>query len=283
MSSDGSAAAFTVDEARLDASELTSARLQVLVAAVLSFLGNLGGALLTSMLYGGGLGNSLRYAHASLSAVVIVLVMARPPSRRLILGSFAALTVPILPLLVVWTLAVPEAKLSESFIAFKMVVMGLALLTPLSLWLGLSLLAGFSIEVVTLWGLGLSGRLAGEPWVTLFYAVFAAALLVQRASERRLTRRLVQANAEAAALERIANSSRAVRDRMNTPLQTLALALELLERSGDDHTHTPELIQRMRRALVKLTELSARLAAEEPRTSDGREPRVRVDGDAHPR
>jgi hypothetical protein len=94
--------------------------------------------------------------------------------------------------------------------------------------------------------------------------VFAVALLLQRASERRLTRRLVQANAEATALDRIARSSLEVRDRMNTPLQTLALSLDLLdERIADNGAR--ETVGRMRRALVKLTQLSHKLAEEDPR------------------
>jgi hypothetical protein len=271
------------EEDWLDASELTTGRRQTMAAAVFAVFGNLAGAVLTSLLYGGGggFGNSLRYGHAALSLVVLVMLWIMPPSRALILRLFATLTVPILPLLVVWTLAVPEVKLGESFIAFKMVLMGVALLTPLSLWLGMVLLVAFSIETVVLWALNLAGHLSGEPWVTLFYGVFAAALLWQRASERRLTRRLVQVNAEASALERVALASLAVRDRMNTPLQTLTLSIELLEaqeqaRQGGDggggsdggdgeraRAGTPEIVARMRRAMVKLTELSHRLEEEE--------------------
>jgi hypothetical protein len=269
------------EESWLDASELTTARRQTLAAAVLAFSGNIAGAILTSLLYGeGGFGNSLRYAHAALSLVVLVLLLTLPPSRALMLRLFATLTVPILPLLVVWTLAVPEAKLSESFIAFKMVLMGVALLTPLSLALGMALLIAISIETVALWALNLAGHLPGEPWVTLFYGVFAAALLWQRASERRLTRRLVQVNAEASALERIALASLAVRDRMNTPLQTLTLSIELLEAQdevrperGDGEGARPatrEIVARMRRAMVKLTELSHRLEEEEDVRRRGR-------------
>jgi hypothetical protein len=161
-----------------------------------------------------------------------------------------------------------------------MVLMGVALLTPLSLTLGMALLIAFSVETVVLWALNLAGHLPGEPWVTLFYGVFAAALLWQRASERRLTRRLVQVNAEASALERIALASLAVRDRMNTPLQTLTLSIELLEAqerarasgapparpASDGHgapAGTHEIVARMRRAMAKLTELSHRLEEEE--------------------
>jgi signal transduction histidine kinase len=256
---------MTPEEERLDASELTAARRQVIVSALVAFFGNISGAVLTSALYGGGLGNWLRYGHAALSIVVCVLARVRPPSRKLYLRLFAIQVVPIMPLLVVWTLAVPENHLSESFIAFKMVLMGVALLAPLSLTLGLVLLIGFSIETVAMWALHLAGNMPGEPWVTLFYAVFAIALLVQRSSERRLTRELTQANAEASALERIARSSLEVRDRMNTPLQTLVLSIELLgRRPGTDDADTRQILDCMRRAVQKLTELSRKLAEDEP-------------------
>jgi hypothetical protein len=253
----------TPEEQRLEASELTTAWRQTAAAAAIAFVGNIAGAILTSVLYGGGLGNTLRYAHAALCAAVFVVLWVRPPSRRLLIGLFATLVVPVLPLLVVWTLAIPESRISESFVAFKMVMMGVALLTPQSLSLGLVLLVAFSVETVVLWALHLAGNLPGEPWVTLFYAVFAVALLLQRASERRLTRKLVQANAEASALDRIARSSLEVRDRMNTPLQTLALAIELLDERAVANGGR-ETVARMRRALVKLTELSHKLAEQDP-------------------
>src|SRR5439155_2045918 len=133
-------------------------------------------------------------------AVFVIALLARP-SRRLYMGLFAAMVVPLVPLLIVWTLAIPESQISESFVAVKMVVMGVALLTPLSFWLGMGLLLAFCVETVLMWMLHAAGRLPGEPWVTLFYAVFAVALLVFRDGDRRLTRRLMELNSEAAALD----------------------------------------------------------------------------------
>src|SRR5260370_367255 len=88
----------------------------VLDSTALALLGSLGGvvgAVVTSGLGGGGCGNRLRYADAALCMAVLATIWLRRPSRRLYLGVFATLVVPILPLLVVWTLAVPEDRLSE--------------------------------------------------------------------------------------------------------------------------------------------------------------------------
>jgi hypothetical protein len=252
----------TAEEERIDASELNAAWRQTFAAAVIAIVANLAGAILTSVFYGSGFGNTLRYAHATLCAAVLAVLLVRPPTRRLLIGLFATMVVPILPLLVVWTLAIPESQMSESFIAYKMVLMGVAFLTPLSLWLGVGLLAAFAVESLALWALHLAGNLPGEPWVTLFYAVFAIALVAQRAAERRLTRKLVQVNADASALERIARSSLEVRDRMNTPLQTLLLAIELLDEHVAENG-ARETVARMRRALRRLHELSHKLAEDD--------------------
>jgi hypothetical protein len=255
------------EEERLDASELMAARRQTIAGALLGFLSNLGGAVVTTVLYGHSyfsFGNLLRYAHSILCVLIFAAAWFGRPSRRFYLSLFAMLVVPILPLLVVWTLAVPEAKQSESFIAFKMVIMGVSLLVPLSLRLGLALLLAYCVEIVAMWALHISGQLSGEPWVTLFYAVFAALLIFQRDAERHLTRRLVHLNSEAAALDRIARSSLQVRDRMNTPLQTLTLSIELLAQQVSDAA-AQETLTRMRRALVRLTDLSLQLAEQEPK------------------
>ena len=253
---------MNTDDVHFEDTELTTARRQITLAAVIGCAGDIGGALLTSVLYGGGFGNSLRYAHAAVCAAVFATTLVARPARGLYMGLFSAMVVPLLPLLIVWTLAIPESKISESFIAIKMVVMGVALLTPLSAWLGLGLVALLCIETVALGALNLAGHLPGEPWVTLFYAVFAAALLVLRDGDRRLTRRLMELNSEAAALDRIARSSLEVRDRMNTPLQTLELSIDLLEGHTDESVR--KTVERMRRALVRLTELSRKLAEEDP-------------------
>jgi len=199
-------------------SELETARKQTLAAAAISVFGNAAGAVVTGVLHVHGIGNLLRVVHGLFALGVLIALIARPRlSLRWVLALFTLLVVPVLPSLVVWTQAVPQAQLSEGFIAYKMVIMGLALVTPYSLVLGLVLTLAVATEAVVLWWLGLAGSVPSEPWVTIFYALFAVGLLVHRASERQLARRLWRANSEAAALERIARVSLDVRDRVNSP------------------------------------------------------------------
>jgi hypothetical protein len=249
------------DTAESDAVELRQARRQVLFAAALGVFGNAVGGSITYALQGWKLGNTLRVIHGCLCLIILLFVfLRRDLSARWLMAAFSILVVPILPFLVVWTITAPDSHAPEAFVAFKMVIMGVALLAPLSLRFGLVLTIATTVEAVLIWGFSLSGRVPSEPWVTIFYSVFACGLLVHRAAERNLARRLLRMAAESAALERIAVNSLRVRDRINTPLQTLALNLYLLERrtssGGTDN------IVRMKNAVASLTSLSSQLAAD---------------------
>ena len=249
------------DIAEFDRVELRQARRQLLFAAALGLFGNAIGGSITYALEGWRFGNTLRVIHGCLSLVIFLFVLLRRElSARGLVGAFSVLVIPILPFLVVWTIAAPDSKAPEAFIAFKMVIMGVALLAPFSLRFGLGLTIATTLEAVFIWGIKFSGRLPSEPWVTVFYGVFACGLLVHRAAERNLARRLVRMAAESVALERIAVNSLRVRDRINTPLQTLALNLHLLERRTGSSAEGN--IVRMKNAVASLTSLSSQLAAD---------------------
>lgn len=240
-------------------SALRTARRQTLAAAWLSLGGNILGGLIAYPLGGWDAAETFRAAHAALALAVLVFLLRRPSaSRRTVLGCFLLLVVPVLPLLIVWTLAVPESRVIEPFIAQKMVLIAIALLTPESAVWGIALTVIILAEAVGLSALRLGGGRAGEPWVTIFYGLFAIGLLLYRASERRLAARLVRMSAEAAALEHIAEESMTVRDQLNTPLQTLEIGLALLrKRSGGANA---ELLERLQSTVDRLKELSHRLA-----------------------
>jgi hypothetical protein len=238
-------------------SELETARRQTLAAAVISLFGDAAGAVVTTVMHADKTGNLLRMAHGLLALGVVIVLLARPRlALRWVLVLFTALVVTVLPLLVVWTQAVPQAQLSEGFIAYKMVIMGLALLTPHSLVLGLVLTLVVTIEAVALWWLGMAGTVPSEPWVTIFYSLFAFGLLLHRESERRMARKLFRANSEAAALERIARVTLDVRDRVNSPLQTLEAGLALLHRRCSSEA---PMVARLQAAVARLTSLSRQL------------------------
>jgi hypothetical protein len=91
----------------------------------------------------------------------------------------------------------------------------------------------------------------------MIYAIFGIVLLVQ--SHRRFLRerRMAHAQAEAAALERLARDFLAVRDFANTPLQTIDSTTALLA------LRHPELageLKPIERALARLREMNGLLA-----------------------
>jgi hypothetical protein len=96
----------------------------------------------------------------------------------------------------------------------------------------------------------------GEPWVTLIFAAIAVAMLVSRARRRRAIAQAARIAAHATALERMARLLLRVRDRANTPLQTIALGSALLTRrcAGQERVAAA-----MGRAVRRLSRLSKAL------------------------
>jgi hypothetical protein len=235
--------------------ELETARRQVIASALVASLGSLFGLFLTYHLHGWQLGETLRIVTIGYSAIVLALAVTRPPSSRSLLVLFSSLVVPVLLFNVVWTTADPK-QFVEPFIGVEMAIMALAMLTPLSLRLGLLFTALATFQGVVLWWLEVGDRLPSEPWITIIYGVFGCGLVIARASERELSRRLWYARSEAVALKRIAELSLDVRDQVNTPLQTIEIALELLRRGGADR----RLLAKTQAALDRLCALSRRLS-----------------------
>jgi hypothetical protein len=250
-----------------DQTALRTAKRQTLAAAGIALGGNLVGGIIAYQLAGWDIGETFRAAHALVAlAVLVFLSRGQFLSRRTVLGCFLLLVVPVLPLLVVWTLSVPESRVIEPFVAQKMVIIAIALLTPESAVLGIVLTTIVVAEAVVLSMLGLAGGRAGEPWVTIFYGLFAVGLLLHRASERRLAARIARLSAEAAALERIAQDSVTVRDQLNSPLQALEIGVALLVRrpAGDNAA----VIERLHSSVHRLKELSRHLARRTPTVAD---------------
>ncbi len=69
----------------------------------------------------------------------------------------------------------------------------------------------------------------GEPFATVIFAVAGVVTLFFRFARVRFEERLVHAQAEAAAMKRLATACLHIRDLMNTPLQTIECSLALLQ------------------------------------------------------
>ncbi len=100
----------------------------------------------------------------------------------------------------------------------------------------------------------------GEPWLILIYALFGAVLLIYRLRGMALEREVLRVQAEAAAAEQLARTFLRLRDYTNTPIQTIAFTTELLRAKNHD---LKPILDRLERAVEKLTELSRALTAYE--------------------
>jgi hypothetical protein len=232
----------------------------VVTAAALSGAGQLAFLVIKLGVVGRTLLTVEQGAHALLCATLIVLLLVtrRTATLRLCNVAFVAVGLPFL--ITVWTGEAERAAWGLPFSPFvgeKLVVLAIAFLAP-SLWVGASLIVALAAEMAILARLLDVGALplaGGEPWITLVYCAVALALLVHRLRRLQLEREVAQLRAEAEARERLARTFRAVRDLANTPLQTVAINLALLEARPDDR----EPMVRIANAFARLRELDALL------------------------
>ena len=118
------------------------------------------------------------------------------------------------------------------------------------------LLASLTIEAAAFWWrfhLGSEPLLArsGYIWSVLLTGLCAATLLIARYQYERTLRRFIELEARAATAEMTARVFLTVRDRANSPLQTLAIGLALLKRQQPESAISDALLS----ALKKLVDL----------------------------
>jgi hypothetical protein len=207
--------------------------------------------------------------HATMAGgLALVLYGRRNLDPRWSLAAFVVLVLPLLPIFwVSESAAVAAGRLWQPFIGRKLILLGLALLTPRSSAVAALLLALFMIESVAVWvRLDLAhdpiATAAGEPWVTLVFFVAALLVVVERRHRRRLQRELLEAVREAEALRQVVDVSTAIRDQVNTPLQTLELSIALLARRHPEERHVLDRMGRSVRKLVRISRTFDRQAAE---------------------
>jgi hypothetical protein len=99
-----------------------------------------------------------------------------------------------------------------------------------------------------------------QPWTSLFYGTCMALLAVYRARRQRREVATTVKLEQAAALQRLMRSYIALRDLVNTPLQTLRVSAHLL---GVRYPAAREVTGSMERAVNRLNELNQHLADEE--------------------
>lgn len=205
-----------------------------------------------------------------LLAMLVALWFARRPPKKLIwceLG-FVSIALPFLAGL--WLPAVADLEaghVSEPLMAHHFFLLGVAISAP-TRRVGLGCVALFALHASALAHVfvadGAEGSVTHEPWMTLLFAVLAGLMLHTRNRRRELEQRVVAAEQRARMLGEVARMLLALRDRANTPLQTIEIAVALLAEEGRP-TENLAVIQRSlaRLALVQqaLSKSSAELAS----------------------
>jgi hypothetical protein len=204
-------------------------------------------------------------ASALVGAALLVLLLARRKQPSVTLGSAAFLvnTAAIVTALVV---AAPHYAGSTKWVPFQANKLG-ALTVPLlmpELWVGVLGVLAFSGSAVIQYGLfapEIRQRIPfGEPWASVAFGVFGLVLTAYRWRWLETERSLARAQAEAAALDRMAHTLLAVRDLSNTPLQTIQFIVGLL---GEQHPELAPLLERMKGSLTALRDLNQILKSHE--------------------
>ncbi|WP_224240301.1 hypothetical protein [Hyalangium gracile] len=210
---------------------------------------------------------TLRALHVleSVGLLALLVVRRNTASPGLSAGVFTAVALPHLLIFAVAEVAMAASGHPwQPLTGHRLLMLGIGLLAPMELGLGVGLIGAFALEAVVLWyGLGLHTRLQmpWEPWITLVWGGTACGLLVFRLRMQRMEQRLLKARSEAESLEQVARLLLAMRDAANTPLQSLEVGVSLLQQRSPEHA---TLLASMERALARLRSLTLRMGVADP-------------------
>lgn len=250
--------------------ERRQARRSVITASLLVAVGQLAFAGIDRTWEAPGNLVAMRLLHAAAAAALASWAVARGGTGIAPARASAALVLLLLPFLpIFWIAEATVMGLGQPwapFVGEKLVMMATALLVPFPLWVGGALVAAFAGEALLFWWwAGLDGHSAviatGEPWVSMIFGAVAIVMLIHRARTRRVEQEYLRARAEAETFEALARIFLSVRDQANTPLQTLEVGVQLLERR---HPDAGPIAARMERALSRLRQLGETLARYPP-------------------
>jgi hypothetical protein len=200
-------------------------------------------------------------ATAAALALLAILVARRRAAPRAIGHAIFLLDVAVI-VAALWVTNRAYAESGRPWVPFqenKLGMMAVALLAP-ELWIGLVGIGAYSVAALaqmTSFSEEVRSHFAlGEPWATVAFTLFALVLLASRLRQFALEREVARTHAEMRTTERFARVLLAVRDRSNTPLQTITLAVSVMRTKHPDLADTVALVDR---ALERLRDLDRRL------------------------
>jgi len=181
---------------------------------------------------------ALRLFHIGFSIIVLTVVLTygyRLRARVIRAGSLL-LVGPGFPLTWLTCVTYSQAHIRYSaLLGYKLIFLVLSL-APGPLLPNAALVTGFAIEAVAIWYFGgvrdaQLGALSAEPWVTLLFACASILILIFQSAYRRLHRQLGELTVRQRFIEVLSRLSLSVRDKVNSPLQTLEICFARLPKN----------------------------------------------------
>jgi hypothetical protein len=255
---------------RVERTPLPPSWLTVVVTAALVVVGE--GFAAQTLHRGGDLIRNLRLVQLGGAVVVLAISFAfrHRWSRGLATCLFVLLMAPAYPITWSYTaLAVEGTAPWVVFPGLKLILLVFAVLIPGPYWVNGVLMAGLTIEAFVLWKvLDLSNvptaATSDEPGLLILHIMSAVCLFAFRISYDRVVRELAITRSRADMLEQMARILLSIRDRSNTPIQTLTFAAKLLQIK---HPEAKDLAETVSRSTECLAQTSAVLSHFESRVT----------------
>jgi hypothetical protein len=237
------------------APEVIEARRGAAAAAIIALAGQATLAVVDVTTIGWSALVAARIGHVAIAAIALALLWLRPPSVRGAEVSFALAAIPFQLVLLVSELQFyARGDVRDHGSWYQLTMLGIATLAPADPLLPAFLVVMLGVQRVVLrYLLGVVPLAPGEPWLTLIFAAVAVGMLVSRARRREFVANAARVAAHAAALERVARLLLLVRDRANSPLQTVALGAAIMRRRCPDQRRVASAMDRAVHRLRKLS------------------------------
>ncbi len=200
-------------------------------------------------------------------ALTLAALRIWPKGWKPRLGSYLFLLNLIPMFIMIWVAHDTRIQLPGFWVPFrthKLSAVTLAILAPVEAWTGLVGIFGLAVLAVAQYFTfppeALRWIPTDEPEATVAYAAFAVVVLIFRLRGRKRAREVVKANEQARMLKQSARLILAVRDLVNSPVQSLSIDAEIIRTKYPDLAPVAERIQRSVGNLNRLNALVTKQA-----------------------
>jgi len=199
--------------------------------------------------------------------LTLVALKAWPASWRPRLGSYVFVLNLVPMFVMIWVAHATRVTMPGFWVPFqthKLSAVTLAILAPVEAWAGLVGIVGLAVLAVSQYFTfppqALQWIPTEEPGATVAYAAFAVVVLLFRLRGRKRAREALAAHEQAKMLRKSAQLILAVRDLVNSPVQSLSIDAELIRARHPDLAPVAERIQRSIHNLSRLNALVSKQA-----------------------